>query len=391
MARERRSARKKLSTEPGTTRGARVPASHIGRKGRGTRGRADGVSAAAIAVVALVLIAAVGGAGIWMTVRQGQEAHVQALEAERQRALAESEAVRAAEVARLERGALSADVPTVEPDRPLQPPPRDQFEGRGQIAGTIAVPDGQVSPQRWTVELVPSAILTGGNRAEYRRLDFEAGETEFRFEDLPLGGYEILVSTTGLQAPPWQVLLTKGRSDVRVSIGLEPFGRLAGRVIDAHGAPVAEVPVYLKPMPRGTLLEVATDGAGAFLFEDVTDGRWELLVGAVTNPLVPALEIDYEAPHRTLDPIEIPVLGALEVTVLDDAGTVVAGAQISGYGTTGGMVRVETDQSGRALLRFLPPGLFKLFVTHDFLGSGSQSETIEAGATAAVTVRLVTR
>jgi len=398
MARERRSACRKLSTNASPLPRARVgglPSGlDIGTRSPRTRGRADGGTLAAVGIVAVVLLLTLGGVGAWVSRQQTEQARALAVEelatAHTRAGRAHAAAERAARPGN-GRGALEADVRTLDPDRALTPPAPDRFDGRGSITGSISVPDGQASPPEWTIELVPSATLTGGNRAEYRRLDFTDGETEFAFEDLPLGGYEILVTATGLQAPPWQVLLAKGSADARVSIGLKPFGRLEGRVVDTEGRPVDELPVFLKPKTRGAALEAETDAAGTFLFEGVTDGSWELRVGAVTNPLVPALDVDYSAPGPALETIEVPALGTLDVTVLDDVGTVVAGAQISGYGTTGGMLRTETDQAGHARLRFLPPGPFKMFVTHELLGSAAHSETIEAGATAEVTVRLVPR
>ena len=364
---------------------------HIGRNRTRTRGRADGGTVASVTIVAIVLILALGGLGAWFALKRSDHARLEAVSAEVQMIRAQAEHAAAARVAAASRGALEAQVPSVDPDRPLAPPDPNQFDGRGSIRGTITVPEGQTLPRAWTIELVPSTTLVGGNRAEYRRQDFENSEHEFAFDDLPLGGYELLITTTGLQAPPWHLLLAKNSADALVSIGLKPMGRLEGRVVDVLGLPVDQLPLFLKPLPRGSIREEVTDAAGAFLFEGVTDGNWQLLIGAVTNPLVPALDIEYSAPGRALQPIEVPELGAVEITVLDEVGSLVAGAQVSGYGQTGGIVRVETDQTGRASVRFLPPGLFKLFATHDISGSVSDSVTVEAGRIAELTVKLAPR
>jgi len=214
------------------------------------------------------------------------------------------------------RGALDlSEGATRDPSRPARdaesvPAPSSgpaQFEGRGIVRGEVVPQNGALMPERWTLVLEPHPWLEGSEKAEGRRVEFEHGETTFRVEDLPLGGYLVRCSASGLNDVPASVLLVRGSPDQFVTLALRPSGLLDGSVIDAAGRPAEGLDVTLESTATHDRATVSTDPAGGFVFRNVQDGEYELRFGRPESPLLPPEKITFRAPSlryptRTLPP-----------------------------------------------------------------------------------------
>lgn len=327
----------------------------------------------------------------WLSARRAEPQVTQDVEraaAEREEALAEATRERWTE------GAVELRKPVERaPDEGLGPPDPHRFEGRGRVRGRLHVPPGTPEPEQWTVDLVPSRVLIGGQRAEARHASGGRGDLEFAFEDLPLGGYELVASAPGLQSTPWQVLLVRGQSDVFLNVGLEPRAVVEGQVRDARGAPVVGLGVVLESASDGARREQRTDGAGSYLFQDVLDGTYRLTFGSPDNPLHGPLELVVQAPRLTVPPVRLPELGSVEVTVTDERGVLIAGARVRGFGrgNTGGLIEGETDSAGRVRADLLAPGSYRIYATLPEVGRGFADVDLQPGATATVTIEIAPR
>lgn len=251
--------------------------------------------------------------------------------------------------------------------RPV-PAPFDysRFEGRGQIRGYINPPPGSTPPQVWRLVIEPSTTLIGGERAERRELSFEHGEQEFAALDLPLGGYDVRVSAFGLSANVQHVLLAKPAEDnLYLTFQLSPSGFIEGRV-SSGGVGLEGVPLALEPEPpiAGVPARRVKSGpGGAFLFDDLSDGRYRLIVGEPASPVIPPREIDFKRPALHVDELLLPELGELAINVRDASGRALPDVELRGYGEHGGHVEARTDSRGQAVARFLPEGRYTVIAT----------------------------
>jgi len=265
----------------------------------------------------------------------------------------------------------------------------ERFEGTGTMRVHAEPGPGASLPGRWTLVLGPSDALIGGERAEERRIDRGPGDLLTVVADLPLGGYEVRVEAERMNAEPQMVLLAKpSRADVDVFLELYPAGIVTGRVVDARGMDVEGLELALESPDGARTYTALTDALGVYLFEDVLDGEYRLYTGPVTNPLAEPRELAFKAPTLTMPVLEVPVLGALEVHVLDPAGLDAEGVHVTGWGRQGGRIDVTTDARGRALARFLPAGSYTLSVLHPDLGRSKERVELSAGETRRLEIRL---
>src|SRR5688572_19712352 len=185
-------------------------------------------------LAALAVLALLGAAVVWLSLgrkRVGQAAAPTAAESsESKPALQEPPPI----VPRFELGRGPAGlepgqrIPLAQ-RRPL--PPEERFRGEGRIEGFLDLPAGAEVPRPWTLVLEPSKVLIGGDRAETRRVTFEAGEREFALDKVALGGYQLRAEAPNMSGPPELVLLARPDShDVIVHVALRPAAFVEGWV-----------------------------------------------------------------------------------------------------------------------------------------------------------------
>jgi len=172
---------------------------------------------------------------------------------------------------------------------PTQPPA--QAIGSGSI--TVTVVDSLGTPladatvrkraERGERVVVPLELddLRGGSRL----LTDAAGQV--RLESVPLGEYRVYAERNGL-APGLSELVSVSTeaSDVRATVTLTTGGTVTGELRDVNGQPAAAIglsihPGRLRSSPSPVALrQVNTDRNGAFAFEHLPAGPWELYTRA---------------------------------------------------------------------------------------------------------------
>lgn len=275
-------------------------------------------------------------------------------------------------------------------ETPQVPPPASRFEGKGRLLGRIFTdPPDLPFPEVWTLEVRPSSVLIGSSREESRTLHFTQGERSFSVDDLPLGGYEVRVDLGDLDCPKRQVLLALPDSaEIALRLVAHPAGTIEGWIYDAFGVPAAAVPVVLEAAAGGARRSAATEANGRYRFDGVRGGNYKLFVGDPQGPLVPARELVFVRPRLTVPEIELPPLGELALSIVDEHDAPVQGARVSGRGENGGAVSALSDPSGRATARFLPAGQYTLYAEHPDRGHAKVHVAVEAGAPAELRIQL---
>jgi subtilisin family serine protease len=97
--------------------------------------------------------------------------------------------------------------------------------------------------------------------------------------DLPPGGYSVLVTRFGYVPVNIQMVTVIDGGTVRQDIAMDqaPRFRIAGTVVDVANAPVSDARVVLLGTPLG---EQLTDASGAFRFDGVPEGEYDLQIDA---------------------------------------------------------------------------------------------------------------
>ena len=264
------------------------------------------------------------------------------------------------------------------------------FEGQGTIRGRIGARPGTLPPREWDLVLEPHPMLRGSERAEFRRVKFRAGERDFRIEGLRLGGYRVRAEADGLNSSSADVLLVKGSPDQFTELALSPAGWLDGSVLDAQGQPAEGVEVELQEVVTRARLTTTTDAGGAFEFRSLLDGEYTLHFGAAGHRLLPEELVSFRAPRLTYPARTLPPAACLVVTVLGRLGEPAAGVRVSGYGRPEGSFDVRSDDQGRATVRWLSAGTWRVNAVDEGEGLSARGTLdVAAGEPAELTLRLL--
>lgn len=270
-------------------------------------------------------------------------------------------------------------------------PDAGRFQGgAGQIRGYIETADTTPFPTVWQLVLEPSTTLTGRERAERRVIEFQAGEQEFVISDLPLAGYDLMPRAAGMNGRRHPVLLERNNDNPYVTLQLHPAGFILGRVVDHEKLATAGLEVTLQALTREGVFETRTDTIGNYRFDDVLDGEYRLVFGPLTSPLLPPQSLRFSAPTMTVPDKQLPPLLRLNLLVLGPDHLPVFEAQVTGAGSDGGLVDVQTDAFGRATALFLPAGRYRLTAKHELYQRVRQSVELNARPTD-LTLRLRAR
>ena len=253
---------------------------------------------------------------------------------------------------RLDQGEVEADV---------QLPPPARVTGRlvgpddRPVEGSIVLGevDGIASPR--TI----GALVRGAAGADGR----------FVLERVPPGSHALTVSARGLAQR--RVALEVPARAPAVDLGdvvLEAGPRLAGRVTDKAGAPIADAVVRAfsdaRPMTPGRMLEGTTDADGAFALGGATAGRYSLSVSA---PGHARYSEEVDAPRDDLRAV-LGAVGTVAGSVEDAAGRAVTAFDVIAMPSEGMRQpprrKAFTDDSGRFTLDELPSaGTYSIQVT----------------------------
>lgn len=269
---------------------------------------------------------------------------------------------------------------------PQEDPPEREPRGICRLTVLVVTPtddgavragfDGSVQVRLRGSDGNPERTLTLTSAQPRAELECPSGEYEFTLEHR---------AERVLGALPVRTVLEANTSQT-VTLALVRLKVVAGTVSDAHGKPIADVPVQLERRGRA-VVETDTRAGGRFVFPAVPLGDYELIVGDPLGPLIPPRELDLAEQEEDVE-VLIPVLLELEVRVLDGEGRPVAGARVDGAGNGGGHLTGETGKNGSLRARSLPAGRYQITVSHPTLGRGREAFELVHGRDVPLEVRL---
>ncbi len=264
------------------------------------------------------------------------------------------------------------------------------LEGEGTIRGHVGGKTGVAFPREWNLILEPHPYLQGRERAESRRVEFRAGERDFRVEHLKLGGYRVRAEALAMNSSSADVLLVQGSPDQFVELLLSPAGWLDGSVVDSEGRPAEGVRVTLVDLATRAEREALTDGAGAWEFRALLDGEYAIRFGAAGRELLPEGSLSFRAPRLSYPAQKLPPTSSLRVEVLDRLGQPAIGARVTGFGRPAGRFDVRSDDRGVARVRWLAPGTWRVSALDEGEGLAAHGELdLVQGEEAVLPLRLV--
>lgn len=254
------------------------------------------------------------------------------------------------------------------------------YDGTGTIAGQVSLEDGS-PPPAWVVHLEPSAVAPGRASADARTYEAGPREETFELRDVPMGAYRAYATAEGYRSRPQEVALYRldGPGDPKVdhvtmTFVLRPLAHVDGRVRRATGEPAEGLPVHLVPRESlgdgrardGEPLTVTTDIAGAFRFDAVPPGAWQVRLGSAARPLAAALPLTVASAPVRLDEQTLPPLATIDLLVMDEVGRPFPDVEIVGYlrGAGSGALRGRTDPLGHYTADYLPPGPWRVEATY---------------------------
>ena len=232
-------------------------------------------------------------------------------------------------------------------------------DGVGSLRGVLLDRTGKGVPERWTLVMKPNTAIRTPTPRKELRAEFEEAQERFTVPDVPLGAYDVWVEAEGINRRSTPVLLVRGSSSPFLSLELHARGYLEGVVLDEPGAPVGGLQVTIIST-QGWDRSTRTDGAGRYLFEELIDGEYQLLIGARQNPLVGPEDLSFSAPSLHYPVRRVPKLGSARVRAVDRNGLPLSGVRVDGFAPDGGILKGTSDGEGYCLVSNLVPGRYRL-------------------------------
>ncbi|HEX9603063.1 MAG TPA: carboxypeptidase-like regulatory domain-containing protein, partial [Myxococcales bacterium] len=159
--------------------------------------------------------------------------------------------------------------------------------------------------------------------------------------------------------PPGPKRVPAGTKKKHRFVANAPRGTLTVTVKDGKGAAVAGAAVQVE-QPGGRVLKGQTTAAGSVDFPSVIVGQSKITVqkegfkpGAATVQVAAAASVVANAVLQ-------PATAALVVSVIDSAGTALAGADVGVETPAPAMVSQKTDAKGKATFKDLPVGTYQV-------------------------------
>lgn len=240
------------------------------------------------------------------------------------------------------------------------------FEGRGQLTGYVEFAPGLPTPSQWTLEVLPSQFSLGRETAEPRVLELEGAIQNFEVFDLPMGGYTVRASASGMSSPGVEVMLYKladrpelpGVDHVHLALHMVPRASVEGAVYTHLGDPAEDVLVTLQRPGYPERREVRTSYNGRWKLHDLEEGTWVARFGPYTRPHVEGVEVEVARPSSQAADVGLPPLWPLYLRVVDERDTPVEGALVRGWGPS--PIEEQTGFDGQLRLEHLPEGTYQI-------------------------------
>jgi hypothetical protein len=236
----------------------------------------------------------------------------------------------------------------------------DDYAGHGIMRGELILSPGVAQPTAWTLVVEPHPWLAGSEHAVKKRIAFEHGERTFEIDDLPLGSYLVRAEVPKVNATDAAVQLVKSSSNQFVTLRLDPPGLIDGRVFADDREPADGLDVVLESKATQVRMQTHVGPDAAFVFHDVLDGEYLLFIGPADAPMFPPIDIAFRAPTLRIPDHTLPPTGTLDITALDERNHTLPDVEIAGSASPKGVLRVITDANGKAIARWLLPGVYRL-------------------------------
>jgi len=196
--------------------------------------------------------------------------------------------------------------------------------------------------------------------------------------------------------------VTDGESERALEAGASSLapawrgGEVQGLLVQPDPAPGAElrlqdlsgIPVYLVPEGDRPALRVESDVQGRFRFVAAEAGRWTLRIASAKRSWVADRILDLDRAPVLLEPIELPALGLVDVSVVDDGGTPVPDLEVRVDATPGGpQPGLRTDATGRVRAH-LPAATYRFYASDPRLGRGNRAADLAPDSSVEIEIRL---
>ncbi len=279
-------------------------------------------------------------------------------------------------------------------------PPDSPF--RAGVAPTSAVVRGRVVLPRWAAWPRRATVILARQEdgREFGRAIATEQEPEYRFSEVPFGDYRLRLEADEFE--PLALLLTASVAspDHYQTLLLTPAASVAGRVLDAGGAPVADIGVCVELRPQSPTdlvlpLEGRTAADGSFRIPGLAAGEYDVYPGAARAPVGArhSVFVGPGAPQAWAD-LQVSGLGAAQVRLEDLERAGLAGVKVVAQMTRpAGEIPsyVETrapGEDGVARFPWLPPGEYGFTAYGGAFRRIVRESTVRAGETAEVQVPL---
>lgn len=319
----------------------------------------------ALIVVLAVVLCTLG----WVISRAGHvasEAPVAPAAEARSAALPEPDHADLTPVAETPARAKPARVATI-PDETTDdagiPPVSDRSKAGVVVRASFA--DGR-KPDSWTLDVEDVAFVARDDTLSRVTVPVTGPEATVSVRTAAV--HRFRARTRGSVSATRNVSIEANARHVVVELVLEPATIVTGRVVDDAGRPADARAVWLRPVlsPNQQAappmdLEARTTPLGDYRFDDVTPGRWTVLVGDRGAPLARRTDVDVPAGGATVDLVTLPTLYALTLRVVDESGAAAPEAHVWSRGTNGGSFDARADANGELIVPDLPAGRFRVF------------------------------
>ena len=272
---------------------------------------------------------------------------------------------------------------------------------RGDCRAYVVIPDVAYFQDSAPIRSGSAHLRTFG-RDFYR--NYPAGK--LRGQHLPL---ELILDCEG-QGGSGPVPLGWLADDTEVTVDLQPFGAIHGRVSDSDGRPVPGARVFRRYTPRGATTSHSpstspratyTDEDGTFKLTHLLAGSYAVAVhgGGYAASVTQSIDVDFSEVQEI--EIELPEAGSIDGKVMDRNGQPVADVTVAfriqalADVVAGELYSPEypvTDADGRFTYHSLPEGRIQGVVSGHGAGGKAFEKSfiseVQAGETLSVTVEL---
>ena len=225
--------------------------------------------------------------------------------------------------------------------------------------------DGR-KPDSWTLDVEDVAFVARDDTSSRVTVPVTGPEATVSVRTAAV--HRFRARTRGHVSATRNVSIEANARHVVVELVLEPATFVTGRVVDDAGLPADGRTVWLRPVlsPNQQAappmdLEARTTPLGDYRFDDVTPGRWTVLVGDRGAPLARRTDVDVPGGGATVDVVSLPAVYSLTLRVVDESGAAAPESHVWSRGTNGGSFDARADANGELIVPDLPAGRFRVF------------------------------